>query len=114
MHEMSVAKNILDIVHEHIRSEEESKVRSIILKVGELSGIVSDSLEFCFSTLVDNTPLRGAKLLIQTIPISAACNSCNYISQLEYGIFFCEKCHSSDIKLITGKELQIEQIELED
>lgn len=111
---MSVAKNILDIVHEHIRPEDETKVSSIILKVGELSGIVNESLEFCFSTLVHNTPLNKAKLIIQTIPISAVCNSCNQISQLEYGVFFCEKCHSSDIKLISGNELQIEQIELED
>lgn len=111
---MSVAKNILDIVHEHVQSEDENRVRSIILKIGEMSGIVCDSLEFCFSSLVHNTPLGGAKLFIQTIPISAECNFCNYNSRLEYGIFFCEKCHSSDIKIISGRELQIVQIELED
>lgn len=114
MHEMSVAQNILEIVREHIDHENELKVRTIVLKVGELSGIVNESLQFCFSTLLNNTPFSNVKLEIKNIPITAVCNKCQFVSHLEYGIFFCDKCNSSDIELLTGRELQVEQIELDD
>jgi hydrogenase nickel incorporation protein HypA/HybF len=114
MHEMSVAQNILEIINEHVGKHEQHKVRSISLKVGELAGIVSESLEFCFLTIVNNTPLAHAKLQIKSIPITAECGACNHVSQLDYGIFFCEKCRSSEIKLLSGKELQVVQIELDD
>ena len=111
---MSVAQNILEIVREHIHHENELKVRSIVLKIGELSGIVNESLEFCFATMIKDSPFSNVRLEIKKIPITAECKKCKTVSQLEYGIFFCDKCNNSDIELLTGRELQIEQIELDD
>ena len=114
MHEMSVAQNILEIVREHISDGEENKVRAIKLKIGELSGIVPDALEFCFSTMIDRTEFEQASLHIVHIPIAAVCNVCKQQSKLEYGVFICPSCYSNDIELLTGKEMQVVSIEVED
>lgn len=114
MHEMSLAKNIADLIGEQVPAPDLEKVRIIKLKVGELSGVVNESLEFSFSVLVRETPLRNAKLLIENVPILASCNQCGATSRLEYGLFFCGNCKSGDIKLISGNELHIDQIEIDD
>jgi len=114
MHEMSVAQNIIEIILDHVQHGAEEKVKKVRLKMGELSGIVPDSLLFCFDILKNGSPLRNAYVDIEYVPITAKCSSCNKTSQLEYGIFFCPSCHSSDIEILTGKELNIVDIELDD
>jgi len=114
MHEMSVAQNIIEIVKEHIPKEAGEKVKRIRLKIGELSGVVPDSLTFCFDILKNGSTLQNAVIEIEYIPITAQCRSCGETSKLEYGIFLCPKCYSSDNLLLTGNELNIVEIELED
>ncbi|MDI6766473.1 MAG: hydrogenase maturation nickel metallochaperone HypA [Bacteroidota bacterium] len=114
MHEMSIAQNIIEIVKEHVPKEANEKVKRIRLKIGELSGVVPDSLLFCFDILKNGSALGNVSVEIEHVPITARCRSCDKTSQLEYGVFFCTSCHSSDIELLTGKELNIVDIELND
>ena len=114
MHEMSIAQNIVDIIREHVTPDQEILVRSIKMKVGEFSGVVRESLEFCFTSLIHDTPLKQATLQIECIPIRASCGSCKQTSSLEYGIFICPLCGSNDVKLLSGTELQIETIEVDE
>jgi len=114
MHEIAVAQNILDIVREKIDHKDESKVKTIRLKIGELAGVVFESLLFCFDVLKEGAALPNATLDIEHIPITARCNNCNNISRLEYGVFFCPLCSSTDLVLLTGNELNIIEIELDD
>ena len=49
MHELGVAQEILDIVRRYVPDTEAARVRDVRVRVGELAGVVADSLEFCFS-----------------------------------------------------------------
>jgi len=111
---MSVAQNILEIVREHIPSNEESKIKTIRLKIGELAGIVPDSLLFCFDAVKNGSSLHNASLEVEYVLITAQCKHCGKTSQLEYGLFFCPLCQSPDIVLLTGNELNVVEIELDD
>ena len=114
MHEMSIAQNIVDIIRENVGPGKEDMVRSVKMKVGEFSGVVRESLEFCFTSLTHNTPLAGASLDIESVPIKALCNACSGTSALEYGVFICPLCGSNDVKLLSGTELMIETIEIDE
>jgi len=114
MHEMSIAQNILEIIQDHIHEEDAPNVRSIKIRIGELAGVVHDSLTFCFSTMVSGTPLQKATLDIVTIPVTAHCNACGKENRLEYGVFVCSLCNSFDIRIMTGSELNVVEIELDD
>jgi len=114
MHELSVAENILEIVRQNVPQGEEQNVKSIKLRIGAFSGIVPDSLEFCFSAITEGTLLKGALLDIEHIPLTGLCNTCATTDRLEYGIFVCPSCGSGDIKLLSGTELQVVEIEISD
>lgn len=114
MHELSIAQNILEIVHQHVTREQESGIRKIKLRIGEQSGVVPDSLEFCFSAMISGTALEHAALAIERIPLTMRCGNCGRESRVDFGAVTCPGCGSGTLTMISGTELEIVEIELED
>ena len=114
MHELSIARDILDIVNQYVAPEQMNAVRSVRLKVGKLSGIVPESLEFCFSAVVSDTPLAQANLEIERIPTRAECPDCGNSFLIDDPAFLCPRCGSTSIRVVSGTELQVVEIELAD
>ena len=112
MHELSVAQNIIDIVRDNVPKEELVNVKSILIDVGEMSGIVADSLEFCFDVVKLETPLQNSKINIKKIPFILFCNQCNKETSNTAGIRMCEYCGGFDTRIISGTEMQIKEVEL--
>ena len=113
MHEMGVAMQIVEIATASIPANMAgSRIEKVNLKVGKLSAIVPDSLKFCFEAVSRDTPLEGARLQITEIPVQAACNACRHEWTIDQPAFACPQCKSGDITLLSGRELDIESIEL--
>lgn len=113
MHEMGVAMQIVEIATASIPADlAGSRIETVNLKVGRLSAIVSDSLRFCFEAVTKDTALEGARLHITEIPVHAVCNACGREWTIDEPAFACPACNSGDITLLTGRELDIESIEL--
>jgi hydrogenase nickel incorporation protein HypA/HybF len=113
MHELSIAQNIVEIVKENIPEKEQENVKTIFLEVGEFSGIVSDSLQFCFDIVKSETPFGKSVMKIKKIPFVIYCNDCNSETTNNMGIRFCEKCNSNNTGIISGTDMHITGIELE-
>lgn len=115
MHEMGVAMQIIEIATASIpENMTQSRVERVNLKVGKLSAIVADSLRFCFEVAVKDTALEGAELVIDEIPVVAQCNACGIKWTIESPVFVCNQCRSAQIELLSGRELDIESIEISD
>jgi hydrogenase nickel incorporation protein HypA/HybF len=115
MHEMGVAMQIVEIAIASIPEDmPRARVDKVNLKVGRLSAIVADSLRFCFDIVIKDTPLAGARLAIEEIPVRARCNDCGHEWTIAQPVFTCEKCTGGAIELLSGRELDIESIELAD
>ena len=113
MHEMGVAMQIVEIAAASIPGNlTGARVEKVNLKVGKLSAIVPDSLQFCFEVVSKDTALEGARLHITEIPVQATCNACQNTWTIEQPAFSCPTCRSGDITLLSGRELDIESIEL--
>ena len=113
MHEMGVAMQIVEIATDSIpRDMENVRVERVNLKVGKLAAIVPDSLRFCFDIVVKDTPLKGAKLVIKEIDVVARCNDCQTRWTITEPVFSCNKCKSSSIEILSGRELDIDSIEI--
>jgi hydrogenase nickel incorporation protein HypA/HybF len=113
MHEMGVAMQIIEIASASIpKNMALARVERVNLKVGKLSAIVSDSLRFCFEIAAKDTQLEGAELKIDEIPVVAHCNDCGFQWSIEEPVFTCKKCTSGSIELLSGRELDIESIEI--
>lgn len=113
MHELSIAQEILDIVKNQLPPETK-KLKTIRMKVGKLSGILVESLKFCFEAIVTETEFSSVTLDIQEVPIKIKCNECEAESNLSDPIFICPECESFNVRILSGKELEITEIEIED
>ncbi|HVO76259.1 MAG TPA: hydrogenase maturation nickel metallochaperone HypA [Ignavibacteriaceae bacterium] len=112
MHELSIAEEIISIVRRYLTTENNSNVKTIRIKIGKLSNILPESLLFCFNASVEGTELEGAKLEMKYIPVTISCAECGENSNSEDYIFACPVCGSSKIKVLSGDELQIQEIEI--
>jgi hydrogenase nickel incorporation protein HypA/HybF len=114
MHELAIAQNILEIVQQSVTEEQEPDVKWVRIRVGQLSGVVPDSLDFCFSAIVSETRMQQAGLAIEQVPTVSRCRDCGHQFQIEDMVFVCPSCKSANLEMISGKELEILEIELED
>lgn len=114
MHELSIAQEIFSIVQQNVDDDKQILVRSINVKIGKLSNVLSDSLLFCFDAIKSNTQLQNAELLIDITPVIIECSDCNNKAEIEPPIFTCPNCKSNNLKMIAGTELTVREIELID
>jgi hydrogenase nickel incorporation protein HypA/HybF len=112
MHELSIAQNIIDIVRQHLPAGEFHKVRAVKIRVGDMAGIVSDSVEFCFNVITTGTPMEGAELVIERVPLVIRCNKCLKEHTLNDLAFRCPFCSNPDVQVVSGNELQVIEIEV--
>jgi len=112
MHELGIAQNILQIVQQSVPPHLASDVRGIRLRVGKLSGVVPDSLDFCFGVMVSQTEMTQASLDIEQIPIVAKCKDCGHRFEMEDWSFSCPACKGLSLDLISGRELEVVEIVL--
>ncbi|MBZ5496754.1 MAG: hydrogenase maturation nickel metallochaperone HypA [Acidobacteriia bacterium] len=114
MHELSIAQGIVDIIGQYVPEDQAPEVRLVKVRVGRLAGVVPDSLDFCFGAIVSGTSLGLARLAIEETPIQSRCTGCGEIFAVEGAAFLCPGCGSAEIKIISGTELQVVEIELLD
>ena len=112
MHEMSVAEGILKIAFDVMNKNHCSTIRSIGLKVGEMSGVELESLTMAFTVLTRGTPADGAQLKINRVPITAVCNQCHKTFRVDRYNFFCPECDGVLI-LQSGRELLVEFVDVD-
>ena len=115
MHEMGIAMEIVRIAGDSIPGNMMgAKVQRVNLQVGKLSAIVADSLRFCFDLIVKDTPLEGAELVIEELPVVVRCRSCQSQWTVSEPVFTCRQCQGGNIEILSGRELDIRSIEIED
>ena len=115
MHEVSIALGMVEELKRIARENNADKITLIKLKIGKMSGIVTDSLKFAFDAIkLEHPLLLSAEILINEVPLIYKCNDCSSTFETE-DIHFpsCTKCESYNLKLISGDEQHIENVELE-
>ena len=113
MHEMGIALQIIEIATASLPADlGHARVAQVNLKVGKLAAIVPESLRFCFDVAIKDTPLAGAKLAIEEMPVVAKCKDCNAQWTIDEPVFICNTCESGSLEILSGRELDIESIEV--
>ena len=111
MHEISIVDSIINIIMAEMPKHNLAKIESIKLRIGEMRRVVPDTLLFAFDVLSRDTPLEGAKLIIESLPIRGRCKSCLQDFPIENWGGKCIRCGKNDIEIISGKELDIVELE---
>ena len=111
MHELSITEDLLQIVLEEVKKYSLSKVNTVKVRIGELTGVQTEALTFCFEQLIKDTPVEGADLQIDKVPIKVKCLDCEAVFRADDHSFFCPKCSGLHTELLSGRELYVHEIE---
>src|SRR5690349_6978921 len=77
VHELSIALSILQIAQEEAERHGNARVDAIHLKLGPLSGVVRNALISAFQLASEETALADCSLVIEDVPISVFCPTCD-------------------------------------
>lgn len=114
MHEMAVTQSILDIVLKEADKAGAKKVTSVNLVIGELAGLVDDSIQFYFDFLTKDTAAEGAGLNFRRVAAKMRCRACSEEFYTAPDEWVCPKCDQWQAEVISGKEFYIDSIEVDD
>lgn len=114
MHELSVARSLVSLASKE--AEKIGKeVESVHIRVGALSGVVSEALLYAYDFAIEETILKGSKLIIEEVPAKIYCASCQVDTTLDnLKRFACQKCGELSSNLKAGRELDITYLEVRD
>lgn len=115
MHELSIAYNLVEIADEAARAAGAVRVKAVHLRLGAMAGVVEDALRFSFPIAATGTLIEGAELVIDPVPVQVMCEHCAQPRTLiPPFVFRCPVCGQPAARLLQGRELQIESIEIEE
>ncbi len=115
MHELGIAQQMAEIAIASIPSDiVNPRVERLNLKIGRLAAVVEDSLRFCLEIISKDTPLEGAELFIEEVPVIVRCRQCNHEWEVDGPVFKCPECGIGEIDVLSGRELEITSLELSD
>jgi hydrogenase nickel incorporation protein HypA/HybF len=113
MHELSIALSIVEIASEEAARHEGAHVEVVHLRLGALSGVVKDALLFSWDLACEETPLAGATLQIEEIPVRVWCTACQTERSLDAALDFrCTACGALTTEVRSGRELEVSALEI--
>lgn len=89
------------------------RIHAVRVRVGELSGVVVEALEFAWDVARDGTICEHARLEIERVPARIRCGPCQTARSLVAGAAFrCPDCGTPSSQIIAGRELDLIELEL--
>jgi hydrogenase nickel incorporation protein HypA/HybF len=78
MHEVSLMQNAVDLAVDYALAHDAKRIERLTLRVGELSGVVIEALEFAFDAVTQGTIAESVELCIEKIPAICYCADCQW------------------------------------
>ena len=115
MHELGIVYHIIRDVENVARANGVSRVSSVTLLLGEVSGVVPDLLLDAWRWAADKKPItEGSELIVESVEAVTHCGACGRdYATVEHGKT-CPYCGSGETYLLQGQEVMIKQIETPD
>lgn len=111
MHELSLSGAIVNTAVKHAAGR---RVTVVSLRVGRLRQVVPDTLAFYFRFVADGTLCEGARLEQEVVPAVLRCRGCARAWEPDLPLFRCPSCGTTGIDIVSGEELEVESIEVEE
>ncbi|MGB9774448.1 MAG: hydrogenase maturation nickel metallochaperone HypA [Bacteroidota bacterium] len=112
MHEASIVESLLAFACQHV--PDGKRVQRINVRVGVLTGVSTDAMQFYFEIMRENTIGAQAELEISLEPLRAHCEACGSDSKFLELELTCPVCGAEALSYKNGDELDIVSLEVED
>ncbi|MHB1006106.1 MAG: hydrogenase maturation nickel metallochaperone HypA [Chloroflexota bacterium] len=113
MHELSITESVLRLAMDEATKHGASRVTLIRLKVGEMTQVEPDSVQFYLDVLAKGTIAEGVKLAVDRVPLRARCATCGDEFGVSQFAFACPGCGGTRTEIVSGRELFVDSIEVE-
>ncbi|MBW2039741.1 MAG: hydrogenase maturation nickel metallochaperone HypA [Deltaproteobacteria bacterium] len=114
MHELAIAQSLLEIVEQEALPYSGARVTRVKLLIGKLSGVVPDALRFAFEVISQGGIAEGASLDIQEVPLRLRCHQCGEVFVVDDPFMTCPRCEGPEVEMVSGRELEIRSMEIDD
>ncbi len=114
MHEVGIAASILETMDAEAKHRPDSRIIAVGLRIGALSNVDKDALMFAFDALTRNSPWQSLKIEIEWRERRQKCLGCGEEFAVENYQLACPKCGDARTTCISGTELDIAYLEVED
>jgi hydrogenase nickel incorporation protein HypA/HybF len=114
MHELSIAMNIAMIAEKAARDGSAMRVKVVEVDLGQLAGVVRESLEFAWESARQGTILEEADLAINELPGKAQCIACGHEYLVDHVFLACPSCGTFNPRIVQGRELRVKSIRVEE
>lgn len=112
MHEVSIMQDALELAEAQARARGASRIHRITLRIGALSGVVPDALEFAFDAVTSGTMADGAELRIERVGALAFCPVCRREYEPDEFIAQCPHCSALGGEIRRGREMYLAGLEV--
>ena len=113
MHELAISENILKVIVPAAEKANAKRIISVRMHIGEVSGVIPSLLEKAFAVASEGTMAEGAKLVFEISPTIVHCCDCGEDGETDKLTRACKKCGSFNVKIVSGREYFIEDLEVE-
>ena len=115
MHELGLVFHMIDTVEGIAKENQALEVASIVMEIGEVSGVVVSYFRECYQWAKERVPaLKNAELEVIVVKAISYCKNCRKtFPTAEHGKK-CPHCGSEDTYLVYGNELNIKEIKVKD
>lgn len=112
MHELGTVFYVIREVEQVVEENHLTKVASVTLEIGEVSGIIPYYLTDCWQWAIQKSQyLKEAELKIETVPAVTFCEDCKKTYPTVKYTKICPYCKSEHTYLLSGNEYTIKEIE---
>ncbi len=112
MHEFSIMQSTLDLAEHQTRMAGATQIHRLKVRIGSLSGVVPDALQFAFVALKEKTLAAGAAFEIESVPAAGWCEDCAADFPVEGLVYECPLCRQPSGQLRRGKEMELASLEI--
>ncbi|MCK5242347.1 hydrogenase maturation nickel metallochaperone HypA [bacterium] len=115
MHEFSICQNLVDAIVNEVNAIQPlpKRLLKVHVALGHLRQIIPEYLQFAYEVLIKDTVAEGSELLVRTVPLEVKCRKCQWQGEIERQAFICKSCGSTELEMLTGMELYLENLEIE-
>ena len=115
MHELGIVMNVIEQVEQVAKESDIKRVLRLNMEVGEVSSIVPDLFKDCFEWAKKRTTyLCDAELNMIILQGISFCRDCKKTYETTRYAKLCPYCGGSDTYLVTGNEINIKDIAVEE
>lgn len=114
MHELGIAHAVLEAVRGEAARHSGSRVARVGVRIGELSGVNPEAFQFCFESLVKESPLEPLALEVEFCARRQRCADCGAAFVVADFDTSCPSCGCARTECISGTELELSYLELEE